>query len=113
RASFKCVDSVMFFERRLNSTFPPDKKYELIKHSNKKVMDYSVAYAKAYNTALKGMVARRMRSAILKVGSFWFSAWVDAGQPDLNKLIEKPLTMAEKKKIQRELTLYKMGKALN
>lgn len=110
RASFKCVDSVLLFERKLNSTFPPDKKYELVKHSNKKVMDYSFAYAKAYNTALKGMVARRMRSAILEVGSFWFSAWVDAGQPDLNKLIEKPISLEEKKKIQREAILYKSGK---
>ena len=30
--------------------------------------------AKAYQMALKGMAARRMRSSILEVGSFWFSA---------------------------------------
>lgn len=73
-------------------------------------MDYSAAYAKAYQTALKGMVARRMRSAILEVGSFLFSAWVDAGQPDLNKLIKQPLSIDEKRKIQHEGTLYKAGK---
>jgi hypothetical protein len=112
RASFKCVDSVLLFEQRLNSAFPVNRKYEMVKHSGKKVMDYSVAYTKAYNNTLKGMVARRMRSAILEVGSFWFSAWVDAGQPDLNKLIEKPLSMDEKRKIQHEGTLYKSGKVL-
>lgn len=53
-----------------------------------------------------------MRSAILQTGSFWYSAWVDAGQPDLNKLIDKPLSAQEKKKIQREKALYKMGKIL-
>jgi hypothetical protein len=110
RASFKCVDSVLIFERRLNSTFAPDEKYEMVKHGNKKVMDYSVAYTKAYNTALKGMVARGMRSAILEVGSFWFSAWVDAGQPNLNKLIKQPLSMDEKRKIQHEGALYKAWK---
>ncbi|WP_426668600.1 zinc dependent phospholipase C family protein [Mucilaginibacter sp. McL0603] len=110
RASFKCVDSVLLFERRLNSTFPPDKKYETIKRSGKNVKDYSAAYAKAYQMSLKGMVARRMRSSILEVGSFWFSAWVDAGQPDLNKLIGKPLSADEKKNIQREAALYRIGK---
>ena len=84
----------------------------MVKRSGKKVKNYSVAYAKAYNTALKDMVARRMRSSILEVGSFWFSAWVDAGQPDLNRLIKQPLSMDEKSKIQHEGALYKAGKVL-
>ena len=110
RGSFKCVDSVLLFERRLNSTFPPDKKHETVKRSGKTIKDYSVAYAKAYQMALKGIVARRMRSSISEVGSFWFSAWVDAGQPDLSKLIEKPLPTEKKKKIPHEAILYKSGK---
>jgi hypothetical protein len=110
RTSFKCVDSVLLFERRLNSIFPPDEKYEMVKHHSKKVMAYSVAYTRAYNTALKGMVTRRRRSAILEVGSFWFPAWVDAGQPDLNKLIKQPLSMNETRKTKREAILYKSGK---
>ena len=60
----------MLFERRLNSVFPVNRKYEMVKHGNKKVMGYSVAYAKAYNIALKGMVARRMRSAIIRGWQF-------------------------------------------
>ena len=35
---------------------------------------------------MNGMVERRLRKAILAVGSIWFTAWVDAGQPDLLKL---------------------------
>ncbi len=110
RTSFKCVDSVLRFERMLNSSFPQDKKYEMVKRGNKNVKDYSIAYAKAYNSMLKGMVARRMRSAILEVGSFWYSAWADAGQPDLNRLIDKPMSRTERKKIQREGALYRSGK---
>jgi hypothetical protein len=113
RTSFKCVDSVLRFERLVNSNFPPGKKYEMVKHNNKKVEDYSAAYAKAYNNLLKGMVARRMRSAILEVGSFWYSAWVDAGQPDLNRLIEHPLSKVEKEKIKHETALYRTGKISN
>jgi hypothetical protein len=111
-SSFKSVDTVLRFERILNRLFPAGKKYTFEHHGNKRVKDYSVAYAKAYHKMLRGMVERRMRSAILAVGSYWYSAWVDAGQPDLDKLIRKPLDEAEKRKIQHEETLYRAGKRM-
>ncbi|MDB5132607.1 MAG: Nuclease [Mucilaginibacter sp.] len=110
RASFNEVDSVLRFERILNKSFPANKKYALVLHGKKYVKDYSATYAKAYQQMLKGMVERRMRSAILSVGSYWYSAWVDAGQPDLDKLIKQPRSDTEKASIQREENLYKTGK---
>jgi hypothetical protein len=112
RSSLKSADTVLRFERMLNKHFPADKKYARVLHGKKPVRDYSFAYAKAYHAMLKGMVQREMRSAILAVGSYWFSAWVDAGQPDLNKLIKKPLDKIEKKKIQREEAFYRAGTVL-
>ena len=111
-SSFKSVDSVLRFERMLSKTYPPAKKYEMVKHGRKMVQDYSVDYSRAYQQMLHGMVERRMRSAILSVGSFWYSAWVDAGQPDLDKLIKQPLAGDEKKKIQQEAALFRTGKVL-
>ena len=32
------------------------------------------------------MVERRMRQSISSVASFWYTAWVNAGQPDLKEL---------------------------
>ncbi len=84
----------------------------MVLHGKKEVKDYSVAYATAYHKMLKGMVERRMRSAILAVGSYWYSAWVDAGQPDLNKLIAIPMDKAERAKIQSEEAFFKSGKTL-
>ncbi|MDP9077256.1 MAG: zinc dependent phospholipase C family protein [Bacteroidota bacterium] len=112
RSSFKSVDTVLRFERMLNKSFPAVKKYEMVLHGKKEVKDYSVAYAAAYHKMLKGMVERRMRAAILAVGSYWYSAWVDAGQPDLNKLIAIPMDNFERAKIQQEEALYKSGKVL-
>jgi hypothetical protein len=83
RTSFKSVDTVLRFERILTRSFPADKKYSMVLHGKKEIKDYSPAYTLAYQKILKGMVERRMRASILSVGSFWYSAWVDAGQPDL------------------------------
>lgn len=112
RSSFKEVDSVLRFEQVLNKSFPPDKKYDTVKRNGKTARDYSETYSLAYQKMLNGMVQRRIRSSILSVGSFWFSAWVDAGQPDLNKLIAAPLTIAQKREIQQEEACYKKGKVL-
>jgi hypothetical protein len=99
-------------EKVTNKTFPANKKYQMVKRNGKSYKEYSETYAKAYHTALKGMVQRRMLSSILEAGSFWFSAWVDAGQPDLNKLIAKPLPSREKRNLDHEAILYKQGKIL-
>ena len=85
KASNAAKDSVLKFEAKLNSKWDSDTKYSIEK--NKKV--YSSEYSQAYNQLLNGMVERRMRSAIFSVGSFWYTAWVNAGQPDLNRLTDK------------------------
>ena len=48
---------------------------------------------------LDNQVERRIRASVLAVGSIWYTAWVDAGQPDLTNLqqIPKKLTDEERK----------------
>lgn len=111
RSSFKSADSVLRIQRQLDKTFPADQKYEIILRGKRKIKDFSAAYCRAYHTALKGMVQRRMRVAILNVGSYWYSAWVDAGQPDLNKLIDSLPSVAQKQKTAHEAALYQLGKS--
>ena len=108
--SFKSVDTVLRLERILNKSFPADKKYETVKHGNKMVRDYSEEYCRAYQKILHGMIEKRMRASILSVGSYWYSAWVDAGQPDLDKLIKQPPSNGQIKEIANEENLYKAGK---
>jgi hypothetical protein len=110
RTSFNEVDSALRIERALSKTFTDDKKYAMVMHGKKPVKDYSAAYSLAYQRAMRGMVQRRMRSTVLAVGSYWYSAWVDAGQPDLNKLIKQPLSVDFMHKIQKEEAIFKAGK---
>ena len=112
RVSYKEVDSVLRFERILNKRYTDATKYALEHRGNRTVKVYSIAYSKAYHKMLAGMVQRKMRSSILSVGSFWFSAWVDAGQPDLNKLIVTPLSPEQRRKINEEDAFYRKGKML-
>lgn len=110
--TFTMLDSTLTIERNLSKSFPADRKYTFNERNNKVIREYSLEYSKAYHDALNGMVERQMRQSILKVGSFWYSAWVDAGQPNMRNLVRTTQTIEEKKKIEEEEKLYQNGKAI-
>ena len=82
------LDSVLRFEKELAEKFAEDKKYSFEERGAMTVRVYSYEFSEEYHEMLNGMVERQMRRAIKMVGDFWFTAWVDAGQPDLNELLE-------------------------
>ncbi|HEY2720840.1 MAG TPA: zinc dependent phospholipase C family protein [Chitinophagaceae bacterium] len=83
------ADSVLKLEKELTAQFPADQKFSFENRNGVAVRQYSEAFTRAYDRKLKGMVERRMRQAIFAVASFWYTAWVNAGAPDLTKLINK------------------------
>jgi len=98
----KLVDTVLSFEAALNRSFPSDLKYSFTEQHNQVVKQYSLAYSKAYHDKMNHMVEKQMRSAIIQTGSYWFSAWVDAGQPSL-KGLKKIELLPEEIKAEEEL----------
>lgn len=85
--SHTLLDSVLSIEKELSQTFPPDKQYCYEERLGQTIRTQCEGYAQAYHERMKGMVEKRMRDAVLAVASSWFTAWVDAGQPDLSKLL--------------------------
>ena len=83
RESNAALDSVLRFEADLNKRYPEDKKYTYEQRGKNNVKIYSEDYSKEYHQMLSGMVERRMRAATLAVASYWYTAWVNAGKPDL------------------------------
>ena len=81
------VDSVLLIEKRLSQELPEDEQYCFEERLNQVVRLPCASYAAKYQQTMAGMVERRMQQSILAVGSIWFSAWVDAGQPDLRNYL--------------------------
>ena len=84
--SHLALDSVLRIEKELTAEFPSDKKYSYEQRGNVTISVYSYDFSQEYHKRMNGMVERRMRAAIIAVGSIWYTAWVDAGQPDLSAL---------------------------
>jgi len=98
--SGRAADSVLKFEKELSIQFPGDKKYAFEKRNNVVIKQYSSDYSKAYNKKLNGMVERRMRQSIFAVASFWYTAWVNAGQPDLSALSKQSFSESDLKEFE-------------
>lgn len=90
--SARAADTVLQVEKMLTAKFSPDRKFAYEERNGKLVRQYSEAFTIAFNKKLEGMVERRMRQSIFAVASFWFTAWVNAGQPDLKPLLKNQFT---------------------
>ena len=97
KESHACVDSVLTFEKQLTQR-ELSRKYSFETRGKQTIKVYSYRYSKLYHNMLSGMVERRMRKSIKTVGDIWYTAWVDAGQPDLNRLIDHKPTEEELQK---------------
>jgi len=102
----QALDSVLRFEKQLSEKWG-DKKFNFESQGRQTVKVFSEDYSKAYHQLLSGMVERQIRAAILMTGSIWYTAWVDAGQPDLKSLIDYKPSQEEIKKREEELKKWK------
>ena len=107
--SFAAKDSVLRFEAELNERFPSDRKYSFENRGASIMKVYSEDYSKEYDKLLDGMVERRMRQAIITVGSLWFTAWVNAGQPDLDLFKEQKIGSDTERELAEEEQNYQKG----
>ena len=107
--SHVALDSVLSFEKELSQRFPKDQKYGFENRGAVTVKVYSREYSLTYHDMLDGMVERRMRAAVKCLGDFWYTAWVNAGKPDLTDLNKKEVSQDFKKEIATEDASFKKG----
>jgi len=108
RNAHTMVDSVLKEEKLLSGNSPVKFNYET--KGKQTIRVYSMTFSKHYHDKLSGMVERQFRASIKMTGDLWFTAWVDAGQPDLKKLINYRPTSEELQKSKDELFIWKQQK---
>jgi len=83
------VEDVLAIERHLKETFPSDLQFCFEERNEKTKRMQCREFSKAFHDAMDGMVEDQMRKAVKSVGDMWFSAWVLAGQPDMQKIADE------------------------
>jgi hypothetical protein len=110
--SAKASDSVLRIEKELTAIFPSDQKYAFEERNGVLARQYSSAFTIAYHKRLNGMVERRMRLAIFSIASFWYTAWVNAGQPDLHELAKQQLDEQTLQRLEEMSTKWRSGEPI-
>lgn len=105
-------DSVLKIEKSLSLSFPPDQRFAFEYRNGQVIRQYSRAYALAYDQAMGGMVERRMRASIFAVASFWYSAWVNAGQPSLRQLAPPRWNTSDSVELERTQQAWMKGQIM-
>ncbi|SEF79548.1 hypothetical protein SAMN03080598_01454 [Algoriphagus boritolerans DSM 17298 = JCM 18970] len=80
------VDSVFRIERELTQNFPEDQKFSYEERNGLTVRVYSRDFTEAYALELDNQIERQMKRSIKMIADFWYTAWINAGQPDLSLL---------------------------
>lgn len=111
------LDTVLLADKKLRNTMDKDNifvKDAQGKTAKNKFNDliFSKEYVQKLNVSLNGMVENQMKKAIQSTADFWYTAWVNAGKPDLSDLDTKELTQSNQKKLKQELKVWSKGKLI-
>lgn len=116
--SHAAIDSMLTIEKKLAGETPKEALYVLnadgqVKKNVFNSWVHTPAYSAAYHKALNHMIERQMRNAAQTTANFWYTAWVNAGKPDLTKLDTEYTTKSNQKNLQTELKLIQKGKLVD
>lgn len=112
KESHHCIDSIYQVYDSLNIAFPDDVKYTIEPRGQMTMKVISKQYAETFHKLLDNQVERRMQRAVKAVGSLWYTAWVNAGQPDLKRLENKEVSDSLNKAKDELDKLWQTGKPL-
>lgn len=102
-------------EKKLRDTLPPARRYEMDEQGKTRMNKFrqpvhSRYYATLYHKALNGMVERQLNKAVQRCADLWYTAWVNAGSPDLGQLDDATTNKDNETKRNRDIELFKKNR---
>jgi len=105
RVSAALVPVMLQQEIVVTKSFTEEQKFRTQMRRGKPSKSYTSEFAKAYAVALKSSINDQLISSANLIADFYYTAWVDAGKPNLQDL-NNVFTKADKKSLKAELDLY-------
>lgn len=102
------VPDIFAKEKEVSANFTDATKYRVQVRKGKEYKSYTTEFAKAYAASLKNTINEQLLKSANLVADFWYTAWVDAGKPNLGKLYTaKPNETTD---LQQQLEAFKANK---
>ncbi|KLT70380.1 MULTISPECIES: zinc dependent phospholipase C family protein [Flavobacterium] len=108
------VEPLLAVDKKLRTSTPENKIYVIgadgkVVKTKYNAAKFSDDYAEKLHKELNGMVESQMRKAITATASFWYTAWVNAGKPDLSDLDASTVTQRNNQALRDDLKLFQSG----
>ncbi len=112
--SHKLVDTVLLADKMLRAKFTEQNMYERDASGNVKKNKYNqwirtVAYSQAFYDIAGSVIEKQLKLATAATANFWYTAWVNAGKPDINYLDPVELTNRNRKAYKKDIKRWKQG----
>jgi len=109
------VGRLLTTEAKMRKDNPEDKQYKMGADGKPMKNKYgqpvhAYEYAHVYHELLDSMVEKQMRLATEKIADLWYTAWVNAGKPDLDDLDPSSVTERNKAPYKEDMKAWKNGK---
>jgi hypothetical protein len=109
------IEPLLAADKKLRTSTPENKIFEIdaegkLAKNKYNSPIYSDEYARQFHHALNGMVEIQMKKAIVATSSFWYTAWINAGKPDLSDLDANELTQRNARSLKKDLKLFNNAK---
>ena len=83
------MNDLLKIETQVAKDFPGDSKYRVQVRKGKTTKSYKTAFARAYHQRVGKTVNMQLLLAVNLVADYWYTAWVDAGEPSLEVIMNK------------------------
>lgn len=108
------VQPLLDVDKKLRTATPENETFKMgadgkVEKSKYNTPIFSDEYAKKLHKELNGMVENQMKKAIVATSSFWYTAWVNAGKPDLSDLDAFELTQRNNQALKDDARLFQQG----
>lgn len=110
RRTHALLPEMFMKEQEVAENFPDSSKYIERMYYGKKTKVYSDEFAKQYAASLSSTINDQLNYCSDMVADFWYSAWIDAGKPNLKQLYNS--NHKSRKALRKELRSYKKNNLL-
>jgi len=84
RKAASLVPTMLAAEKELTTQFTPETKYRTQMRYGKETKTYTKEFAEAYAKTLGVTINAQLIASANMITDFWYTAWVNAGKPDLS-----------------------------
>lgn len=101
------LPDVIAKEQEVSKHIPDSVKYKIVFKYGKNLKYYTDTFAVAYGKALAPTINDQLLRSANMVADFWYTAWVDAGKPNLEKLLPHRFKKKDARRLQKELNSFR------